>query len=207
MMCVNQLLMIAGPSGVGKTTLIERLQEGNLPSLCEKLELGDTALWKYVTIKELLTITDSMVDQMLLEYNLNRVWKSYAAYGYIDERHLQILDTSKEIILITLWASPETLRHRIITRTVKGLFWTFGLNSIHLKLHILRSFHKTRKRYRLYKNPHYVYSLYSEWFTFCKRRKLKAHWIIDTTKRDPRIISFEQLMRDINGNVKNIQFL
>ena len=36
----DQLLIIAGPTGAGKPTLIDRLYEGNLPSISETLSLG-----------------------------------------------------------------------------------------------------------------------------------------------------------------------
>lgn len=208
MMCVNQLLMIAGPSCVGKTTLIQRLQEGNLPFLCQKLELGDPSLWKYIKPKQLGETTELYLDHLILQYDLLGLKELDFDKGYREDETLRILESSNEITVLTLWTTFETLHSRNLSRIPKNLLGAFRFESFYnTLLYVLRKYHAIRWRRKFYKNPYNIYSLYTRWFTFCKRRKLKAHWIIDTTKRDPRIISFEQLMRDINGNVKNIQFL
>lgn len=203
MIHINRLVLIAGPSCSGKSSLIKSLIEGSLPLLCEKLELGDAALWNYVKTKQIETITDPAVDRMIWHYNLTRMWNPEFKENYMEERHRRVIDASNEITVVTLWTSPKALQRRNIARTTKHLFWNFSRDGFYYKLELLRNLHKIKKRHMLYKNPLDLYSLYNRWFEFCKKIRPKAHLFVDTTEKAPKIISFEQLVTYTSGGIES----
>ena len=172
---VNKLIVIAGPSAVGKSFLINRLQSDAFPQFSAQLGITEPALWSVKTALDLEDIHELQEDRLIVHYDLTRPWKRRLHSGYMEDQPLTILQAAIEITFITLLATPEILLARFFSRRgehpVRGIFRLTSL---------LKPRHKDITR--LYRNPSELLSLYIEWTNFCKKFSPKAHWIVDATK-------------------------
>jgi energy-coupling factor transporter ATP-binding protein EcfA2 len=198
MIHVGELILVAGPSCVGKSTLIKKLQEGTETLLSEKVELGDPASWTYSEGARLHKIHEPHVDRMIFHYDILRPWKLNIDQGYEGDESLRILDTSEAITFVTLWATPQALIQRLRSREADLIRKTLSFRNIRSKWQKFRDLHKLWKRQKLYTNTLELFSFYDKWFEFCNTYILKAHWIINTTGSVPQVISFKELERYTN---------
>ena len=199
-MKINNLLVIAGPNGIGKSTLIRRLKEGGLSTVAQKLQLGDIDSWKVLDPgRELLALKDSPINKVILHYNFIR------NYPFSEDKVLQRIRPSEKIIWVTCWAPPDILIKRIshrrkwITRSLPRSL----LNPVKLfkgPKRIKRLINIGRKR-RIYNNQLLMNERYRRWFEYCNSQQHDSHWIIDINDlENPALMSRDQwLARDGNA--------
>jgi hypothetical protein len=204
-MHVDKLMVIAGPSGVGKSFLIKQLQLGSFPQFVKQLEMADPNLWTYVLARHLEKIREHKIDRLFLHYDLTRPWRRKLRSGYLEDQPLRILTTSKEITVVTLPGTPEILMSRIVARRKARSERHKSKAKSNIRLFSRLAFlgnQRNKKKQKdvlqLYKNPSELLSLYDEWMKFCRGIKLKSHWIVNTMEDPPTFISLKEYSTDIS---------
>jgi hypothetical protein len=174
MVSTKRLIVIAGPPCAGKTTLVSRVREGEYPSLCQQLRVDDPLLWTHVNAVQLPEISQSTIEQMVLHWDIC-TQRSPKGYDCLSE----LMSKSDDIVLLTLWTSPEILRRRNRSRLIRA----FG--SLVFRPKEYRSDPcRLRGHWQLqlvYRDSLRVCRLYHEWFEFCCVCCLPTHWILDCT--------------------------
>ncbi|MCG8604311.1 hypothetical protein MJD09_04835 [bacterium] len=189
-MQIDRLIVFAGPSCSGKSTVMERLQGGSLRSLSEKLELDDPCLWLFAAPKDLSQSSEAFIPRLILHYDMVGSWKSDDFQSsYEDDKRLRILDISNETRFVTFWTSPATLGERIETREEKRAR-KYGKKAHHRQG--LRPEGRLRKLRLLYTDQDRLRNQYEMWFRFCHFHNAKMHWIMDTTQDTPILYSIEE---------------
>jgi len=175
MIHVKRLILLAGVPCVGKSFLIKRIREGSAPLLSEQLEMSHPSSWMYVSASELPAGGASFIEQMVLHYDLLGPWedgrRDYEACGVLGA----ILDGSDEATVVTLWATPEDLLRRLRQRQAR-LLWSFRNWRDHQQR--LYRWRRFRRIERLYADPPRLFAQYDQWFAFCSRYRVKAHYMV-----------------------------
>jgi len=196
MISVNRLVFFAGPSGIGKTTLIQGLQEGRFPELAEQFELGDPSSWNCIVAAHLHRVSSSQMDCVFFHYDLTRPWRGHRSYE--DEQPLGILDRANEITFVTLWATHQAFIQRRRSRQVSRLLKSIKSRNFRKLSFQIRLF---KKHWQLYKNPSELLLQYDKWFKFSSRYNAKAHWIVNNTENIPQLLPLAQWPDLLSGNI------
>ena len=169
----NRLIILAGPSAAGKTTLIQAIRRGHIPAPCKQV-LGDiTEAFEYRSIRELIAEDPPFPSQMLLHYDFLHQYCPTRGFRHIGEvcRHYQ--STSA----VTLQVSADVLATRLSNRFKK----TLGSMLYRPAPHRLRRLISMRGRLAIYRNPGRLARLYSEWTLFVSKCGIREHVILDPT--------------------------
>ena len=105
-MQIDRLVIIAGPTCAGKSTLIKKILKGD-PSFSEKLRLDNPSSWNYSDASQLHKVQEPSIDRMILHYDILYRLRKYKKYE--NDKVLDIFKKSKNIIIGTLWANNEIL--------------------------------------------------------------------------------------------------
>ena len=174
MVSPKRLLIVAGPSCVGKSHLLEKLQEGELPMLATSLGLAPVSSWEFYNANELNRPTDLPAGNTALHYDLLR--PRFAGFGnYHNDPVLKILDAAQEITVLTMWDEPEILLGRFDQRIQGKLLRIY----VPVRLFgLLRNFPKLIKKRNCYRQTPELWRQYTLWFEFCAGYDLIEHWIL-----------------------------
>ena len=175
---IKRLIIIAGPSCVGKTRLVGRLREEETSSLRTLLNLDQISSWEFSSIGKLKEVSSLSASQVVLQYDLHRLWL-HNCREYENDKALGILDTVADIAFLTMWESPAVLLQRCnqrIRRTI--LTKLFRPRRLRKALHKLR---RLRKKRYFYENPSELWRQYSKWFDFCGKYDANVHWTVRGT--------------------------
>jgi hypothetical protein len=184
---VRRIVVVSGPSCVGKTTFIARIKAE--PSLRAHFGLDGIPAWisDADQLRSLLRgdhspdlvpcLYELRTGQMFLTYDHNMLWiRGHVTYDR--DRSLRELGSSSEVVVVTMWEHPVVLLHRCDNR----------IRELLVRLARLRRFRKHLNRLRLhlkmrsfYAKPSAVWRQYCRWFAFCDARALTAHWIVRST--------------------------
>ncbi len=117
---VKHLILLAGPRGSGKTTLVKRLQTADIfPELTSTLGVESLKGWMTLETGTLLQHQDAYLEHLIFQYNFLRPHHRKARTHRRDEG-LHILRTAEKISCVTLYVEPERLRDRLEGRAIKG---------------------------------------------------------------------------------------
>jgi 2-polyprenyl-3-methyl-5-hydroxy-6-metoxy-1,4-benzoquinol methylase len=163
---IDRLVVVAGPTAAGKSTLISRLQREELPELAGSLGIADGADWPHADSKSLAGMTQAHLPRLLFHYDFLRPYLRSAKVHARDEG-LDVLDCADSVATLTLWVSPERLREQlqrgeIAPRSLFGAHWG-------PKRH--------RRLAREYADPARVRDHYRRWIEHLRRRP-GEHWLV-----------------------------
>jgi hypothetical protein len=166
------LIIIAGPSCVGKSTLIDRIQDGKLPLLCDQLGLDNSLSYTFISASKLPKLSQSIIKRLVVHYDFYRQ-KTPDGFNYFSE----LVKKYDTITILTLWTSSEILLLRERSRVIRAVFLLF----ISPRFKRIHSLGYRWQRYQFYRDPFKVDSLYDRWFKFLNRHCTAPHWLIDST--------------------------
>ncbi len=169
---INHLVIISGPSGAGKTTLMEKLRRGEKPILCERLAISDPSVYKNIVVQKLPTIAELPAERYILHYDL---YAQYRKDGFA--RVVELIDWSEKITVLTLCASGKLLRRRNLLRIIQN-FCTFQ-NYLQPRRQIKRLRKYTGRQRRFFWDPVRLGQLYDDWFTLIADCGVEHHWLVD----------------------------
>ena len=163
---IGRLIVVAGPTSSGKSTLIKKLVNSEAPEVAQRLGIDGGGGWSTISANRLITLTEPSVDQLIFHYDFLRPHLRGAKVHKRDES-LDLLDTAEHVTFLTIWCPPEVLRKQLeqselAPKKKLGIF--YGSNR-HLKIH------------EEYKDPAKVCGHYRNWFEYT-RSKPGEHIIV-----------------------------
>mgnify|MGYP002625124470 FL=1 len=69
---VNHMVVLAGPPACGKSTILTRIADGELPDLPAKLGIDDFPAWTQLAAKELKAVDSPRLDKVIYHYDFVR---------------------------------------------------------------------------------------------------------------------------------------
>lgn len=184
----GHVIVMAGASCAGKTTLTERLLAGELPALSEAVALVPNGAYHVVHGRDWKRVEASASVNVLVQYDVT-ARTPFADEGHVGDTTLALLNGAERLTLLTVWEHPDELRRRLEGRfdARGGLAYTLlqGLRRRGLQP-ALYSFRRFRQRRRLFVQPDALWSLYERWFASCARMQVSSHWVVRSTNaNDP----------------------
>ena len=179
---IPQLVVVGGPSCVGKSTLLDRLARGEMPCLAESIGLSGAPELTIVHAAELKTRRQwPAAGPVLLHYELTRT-RFLQGWAAADNA-LALLRRANRLDFLTLWEQPDEMHRR---------FEAKFKNAIVADLRRLRLGRASRvlRRYRL-RRPYFVdrdkmWKLYCQWFEVCDAFEASRHWVFRSGELDCR---------------------
>jgi hypothetical protein len=212
MLCADRLLLVAGPSCSGKSTLIQQLCDGELPQIAMQLRLGDPAAWHCVLPQDVSP--DRKLAQVILHYDFLRPWTGAGTPAYQEDEVLRLARSAARMTLVTLWVPPDELRRRMVERRsafagalLRGRPWdsetlrTSGRNagpppdrrrSLRNALAIVRELRRLDAKVRSYRRPGELEALYEGWLAFWQPPRQTEHWILDGGADPPELVALAE---------------
>lgn len=178
MLKTNQLLIVAGPSAVGKSTLLERIQQGDVPHLYHQLNL-DLSSARYLAAIELPRVHQSFMDQIVLHYDFLSHYSLKGGFVHLPN----LVENSRSVVCLTLCTSSKTLLKRINSRLTQGLI-SYWYGPEPRKVRTMRKIWRKRKSYKRSAN---VYELYENWSRFIGGYDVAKHLLLDSSRFNPMI--------------------
>ena len=150
---VERMLVVAGPTSAGKSTLIDRLQRGELPELAGALALDKPGEWPMVGASQIQRLDEPRMPRLIFHYDMLYPYLR-SAKTHAREPSLRLLDAADEVVSLTIWTPPDTLLRQLEAGEIapKTRFGLFLGN---------RRYPKIRDDYR---HPERVHRFYEAWF-------------------------------------------
>lgn len=204
---INQLLIIAGPSYAGKTTLFKKMQQGDCPRLCEQLGMANPLSWRRVACRKLAKIREPIIERLVVHYDIYAHYSQKNGFEILPE----LMTNADSVIVLTLYIPPKILIQRLNSRILVNLKSLFCLSVYRKKRlrRVLRKFSKIFmrswrewKKLNAYKHGSTIF-LYERWFVFLSQNSLSAHWVLDHSKSNIMIAHpYEPYSVEIFSGVK-----
>lgn len=149
---VDELIVVAGPTSSGKSTLIEELRAGRHEPLTRALGLESLAGVPSLGASKLARDETVHHERLIFHYDLLRPFDRSAKTHDRDEA-LDLLQCAGRITFVTLFTPPERLREQLQRGELSGP--------------------KPKKRHlrvqKLYARDESIHALYEEWLEFVER--------------------------------------
>jgi hypothetical protein len=158
---IGKLLMIAGPTSAGKSTLVEKLKHGKYQEVINKLQLSENDLsnWTYSAPSNLEKLCVQKTERLIYHYDFLLPHKHQLG-GFYKDCYLDILTTATQKTILTIWTPPTRLKNQLIENEIKN---RKKPNKANLK--ILKE----------YEDPVKILSFYSDWIKFLRSLNVEHH--------------------------------
>jgi hypothetical protein len=191
---IGHLVVLAGASGVGKTTLLQWLRTGDprARALLAALDLHGFEDAPSLHAHESWRSPSRRMERLWLHYDMNRATR-FPARGFEGDEALSLLQLAERVTCITLWASPEVVTERHLRRRLdrtppeeraKWLGWTSGRNRTSDREDSDEWYENARQQ------PGMLTGLYEEWLRFVPGTAT-SH-LVETTTGDFEVISVSE---------------
>jgi 2-polyprenyl-3-methyl-5-hydroxy-6-metoxy-1,4-benzoquinol methylase len=164
---IEDLIVIAGPTSSGKSTLIDRLREGKEPDLARYLELDDPAAILAYNAFDLIEARPPQLERLLFHYDLLRPFLRSAHVHGRDEA-LDILGSGRRVRVLTIYIAPQKLRAQlekavITPKTRRGKF---------------RGNKRKATIHEMYADSDWVHGWYQDFFSYCESRGVEVEVVL-----------------------------
>lgn len=166
---------MGGPSAVGKTTLIEKMRQGDVPNLCEQLSIEQSASTFYLEARQLCTTRlPVIVEQLVLHYDFVRQVPTEGIFPYLTD----LINKSYSVRACTLCTASCVLHQRINSRLKKALI-SFLKKPKKSRVGPINYLWTTRA---LYQKPLALFTKYNEWSACIEKLGVTEHLIMDPAR-------------------------
>lgn len=184
MIQVVELVIVAGPTCVGKTTLLGRLRNGELPSIARSLGLdagSDPVFLDAVQIDVLIrSRRRQRLERLVLHYDTCRPARLGLA-DFAGDPVLGVLDEARRVVIMTLWATADELHRRIVQRRKQSLR---GWKRLAVSRKRVAEWTRLEQRYQ---KPRQLLEHYEAWLRFCARYAAAPHGFVSGMERSPSL--------------------
>ena len=150
---IDELVVVAGPSCSGKSTLIEALLRGDAPELDAELSANASRPWLLAYPNHISELPSGRIPKLLFHYDFLRPWMN-GPYNHRRDRSLDIFDCARTSRTVTLLAAPADLLRRWNEREIAPLTRRGKYRGRRRQLKVLRAFESAAS----------VAHLYDRWF-------------------------------------------
>lgn len=190
---VERIIIIAAPSCCGKSRFVSQLRDGNLPTIAERLKMGDVSDWEF---KDSFYANDAMISELkqsggkslILHWTIPHpslklsIRNLLLANGYDKKARLKLIGMARDITVLTLVADPDALVERVGFRKKRVLeLRSVGRDSLRVHLKKLRHL---RSLAATFQNTDKLVSMYDKWFAFCEQFNVSEYYLVDVNE-DP----------------------
>jgi SAM-dependent methyltransferase len=161
---VDELIVVAGPTSAGKSSLIDELRAGKHPELAQQLGVGSLAGVPLLSAAGLGRDQTLHHPRLIFHYDFMRPFGRSAKTHDRDEG-LDVLQSAKRIHFVTLWTPPDRLRAQLVRGELSGA----KPHSRHTRIA------------RLYERDERIHERYDEWFDFIERVASRVEGQVLTT--------------------------
>jgi len=165
------LLVIAGPSGIGKNLLMEKITSGSVPALPVEVKIPEPRIWMLAHSRRLHEIPRCDVENMMLHYDLLQ------GPEFESDISLQLLNTADALFFLTLRAPREIILQHLARRKAALYKSLYTSKPFGRRINILIRLLRTQAGMLVYPGGKKITELYTSWFTFCRKHPFKGHWI------------------------------
>jgi hypothetical protein len=167
---IRRLILIAGPTSAGKSTLIEQLVNHQAAAVAERLQLADVSAWQASGVRQVGRSKTVQFDQLLLHYDfLGRL--EWSTNRYRSTEVDDVLQAARDIVTLTIFRSPEQLQRQFEASEVATYVKRRGTEPTSKKHRQLREDYKSAGK---------VLEYYKRWFDYL-RRVPGEHLVADFT--------------------------
>jgi len=191
--CVEHLVIVAGPTASGKSTLIREICERQFPEVGRCLGAENLHEWPWIHTASTAELTEPALKSLILHYDL-------LSSGEKVLRLSDLLEGTRKVSFVTLWTPPVRLEHQLIAgklrQPIKDSFFQLTKSTVFrclprfLIIRIARLplwwLPRNPVKYRLnalkiYLQPSQVVQIYRRWFQFCDQHvsKTQSHIIVE----------------------------
>jgi hypothetical protein len=159
---VNNLIIVGGASGSGKSTFLNRLKQRQLPEIAKEMGIDTNDNWIFSDAVRIKDIPDGRIDNLIFHYDILRIFES-DTYRYSREQGIDILDCAKNRKVVTLWCDPVVMYQR---------------KEAKLRKH-MRHWRKRRIKnvLALYENRDRLAQQYSKWLDYCRKKEAQLFFV------------------------------
>jgi len=173
-MQVRSIILVAGPSGVGKSHFIDSLGTASGKGLASELGISSKECFELLHAKDVTTQHLSH-ERLMIHYDIARPWKQGFPFDYAREPVLSSLSSAESLAIVTLWLPRELLVTQFVRRQrLGGRLLMRASRALPTRLR-----HRSALALKLYRNPVEYSRMYSSWFQFCQSLPSQAHWLLD----------------------------
>ena len=171
----KQLLILAGPSCSGKSTLLKKISEGQLaPSIYKQLQIKDLSILPVLEDRDIRQMAFEQFDgSTILHYDL---FNNYINQNY-HQNILQIIEKFDCVTIITLFVPSKVLLNRIQIRLIQVLI-KLCLKPSYFRVG-LAYFDYQWNKYQKYLRSDIANQLYREWDEFTRADWVSSHWVLN----------------------------
>jgi hypothetical protein len=179
------VVVMAGASCAGKSTLAERLLTGAMPDVASAIGLERGEHYHVLYGVDWSPSQTSRWPRTFIQYDIT-ARTPFADRGIVRPEALEWL-RNQQLVVLTVWEDPAELERRLELRFEQrgGLAWTLLKGLAKRGPRRARySFNRYRQRQRLFRQPDDLWALYQAWFASCARLEGVPHWIVQSTRPD-----------------------
>ena len=161
---ITELLVVAGPPGVGKTAFLRALVEGRLDADVAKA-MGRSSGNGPVTSLKAASPGRARIDSAVLPYD---IFRTYLRSGGVYQRDEELapLNNAARVTVVTLVASPMELRSRFECSQGRYARWLMAK--------------RARKIMESFNQPRRIVDQYKSWLEFVEARQYR-HVVVDVS--------------------------
>jgi|GEM_PF-2789184 len=179
----GSVIVLAGASCVGKTTMLERIRDGDhsmLPALPDSFDVGACDIRNAM---DLVSRANGPAPgrTLLVHYDLFRPITFHGGLDFASDPVLSILRGASDVAALTLWEEPGILqrrsrvrRRRLWRKLVKRPF----IGRVGWNYHVFEGARRRRKIMQpWFDDPERLWQIYAAWFEYCRAAGIPHHWI------------------------------
>ncbi len=111
---IGHLLIVAGPTAAGKSTVLDNLATADPLVLRERLGVEDLPSWSRIGANRLVTSKQVQESRVILHYDFLWAPENYRAMGSLGNRVPALTRGAREISLVTLWTPAVRLERQLV---------------------------------------------------------------------------------------------
>jgi ubiquinone/menaquinone biosynthesis C-methylase UbiE len=163
---LDNLRVLSGPSGVGKSVLIDRLRSGD-PSVVNILGFTLEDGWPLIMAKDLKTYAGREIDRLLLHYDIAKPIERSSRIH--DDDPALIITRAVSKVVYVLVCPPEVLIERVQMRMKNS--------------HNSNNVQRAKVLVSEYSQPVRLRRFYEDWISYCQMQRCEIKYLDVTTDR------------------------
>lgn len=182
MLQTKNLVVIAGPSAVGKSTLLEKIQQNKLPYLSRQVGVEDPDSYLYLSPRTLVLLPQNYIENVVFHYDMLLHYGSRGCFPYLPG----LISGSSNAIVLTLCIPNQLLINHISSR-FDARFTSFIRRPNVIGIKRLRKYRNQKLFYKGKSNfgqASNLAELYGKWSESIEAYGAKNHLIVDPCSSD-----------------------